>query len=102
MSQCNLVELVDLQFVETRHKLLDVAAFLDRMDRHGCKDDYRVQALLGVLPLLLEHRTDRTSAVLTALSDLSVEPIPKAAFQGAFGAPSIVPNHANHETHAIH
>ena len=27
-------ELLDLQFIDARHKLIDVAAFLDRIDRH--------------------------------------------------------------------
>ena len=85
MSQCDLV---DLQFVETRHKLLDVAAFLDRMDRHQRSDDYRVKALRAALPLLSESRGDRTKAVLETLSDPTLEPIPQAAFQGAFGAPT--------------
>ncbi len=84
MNRCHLV---DLQFVETRHKLLELAAFLDRMDRHGCSGDYRVLALRDVLPILLQDRPDRTKAVLEALSDPSVDPIPQASFQGAFGAP---------------
>ena len=27
-------ELLDLQFIDARHKLIDIAAFLDRIDRH--------------------------------------------------------------------
>lgn len=81
-------ELLDLQFIETRHKLLDLAAFLDRIDRHPGADDYRFDALKRALPILLENRPDRTKAILEALSDHTTQPIPKAAFQGAFGAPS--------------
>jgi hypothetical protein len=80
-------DLLDLQFIEVRHKLLDVAAFLDRIDRHPGDGDYRFDALKNVLPILLEDRPDRTKAILEALSDPSAEPIPQAAFQGAFGAP---------------
>lgn len=80
-------ELLDLQFIETRHKLLDLAAFLDRIDRHPGADDYRFDALKNALPILLQDRPDRTKAVLEALSDKSTEPIPQAAFQGAYGAP---------------
>lgn len=80
-------DLLDLQFIEARHKLLDLAAFLDRIERHPGDDDYRFTALKHALPILLEARPDRTKAILEALSDPSTEPIPQAAFQGAFGAP---------------
>lgn len=80
-------ELLDLQFIETRHKLLDLAAFLDRIDRHPGEDDYRFSALKNALPILLENRPDRARAILEALSDATTEPIPQASFQGAFGAP---------------
>ncbi len=80
-------ELFDLQFIETRHKLLDLAAFLDRIDRHPGEQDYRFTALKSALPILLETRPDRARVILEALSDQTTEPIPQAAFQGAFGAP---------------
>lgn len=82
----NKKELLDLQFVDTRHKLLDLAAFLDRMDRHAGEEDYRLAAMKNVLPLLLSDRIDRAAAILEALSDPSTEPIAQATFQGAFGA----------------
>lgn len=80
-------ELLDLQFIENRHLLVELAAFLDRIDRHPGEDDYRIEALKRALPILTEDRTDRAQAVLDALSDASIEPIPQASFQGAFGAP---------------
>lgn len=80
-------DLLDLQFIEARHKLIDLAAFLDRIDRHPGAVDYRLDALSAALPILLESRPDRAKAILEALSDPSTEPIPHAAFQGAFGAP---------------
>jgi hypothetical protein len=83
-------ELLDLQFIEMRHRLIELAAFLDRIDRHGGEDDFRDDALRRVLPILLEDRPDRAKAVLDALSDHSADPIPCAAFQGAFGAPKPV------------
>jgi hypothetical protein len=79
-------DLLDLQFIETRHRLLDLAAFLDRIERHPGEDDYRFAALKNALPILLEDRPDRAKAILEALSDPTTEPIPQAAFQGAFGA----------------
>ena len=80
-------ELLDLQFVDARHKLIDLAAFLDRIDRHPGAPDYRMEAMKKTLAILLSDRPDRARAVLEALSDHSPEPIPQAAFQGAFGAP---------------
>lgn len=80
-------ELLDLQFIDARHKLLDLAAFLDRIDRHSGAEDFRIAAMKNALPILMEHRPDRARAILNALSDQSTEPIPEAAFQGAFGAP---------------
>jgi len=79
-------ELLDLQFIEARHKLIDLAAFLDRIDRHPGPDDFRYAALQAAIPILLSQRPDRARGVLDALSDHSHEPIPKAAFQGALGA----------------
>ncbi len=80
-------ELLDLQFIDARHKLIDLAAFLDRIDRHPGADDFRYAALKAALPILLTDRPDRARAVLDAFSDHSTEPIPKAVFQGALGAP---------------
>ncbi|MES2996610.1 MAG: hypothetical protein V4733_07350 [Verrucomicrobiota bacterium] len=80
-------ELLDLQFIETRHKLLDLAAFLDRMDRHAGAGDFRLAALKQCLPLLLENRRDRAAAILDMLSDSSAATAATAPFQGATGAP---------------
>ena len=83
----NKKDLLDLHFIEMRHKLLDVAAFLDRIDRHPGEEDFRIGALRDALPILLQDRHDRARAILEALSDHSTEPMPQAVFQGAFGAP---------------
>lgn len=82
-------DLLDLQFIEARHKLIDLAAFLDRVDRHSGESDYRFEAMKEALPILLTVRPDRASAILKAFSDTTSDPIPKATFQGAFGAPSL-------------
>lgn len=80
-------ELLDLQFIDARHKMIDLAAFLDRIDRHEGAEDYRFTALKEALPLLLADRPDRARAVLETLSDHSTELAESAPFQGAFGAP---------------
>ena len=80
-------ELLDFQFIDARHKLIDLAAFLDRIDRHPGESDYRHDALKKALPILLSGGPDRARAVLEAFSDLSEEIPDTAPFQGATGAP---------------
>ena len=79
-------ELLDLQFIDARHKLIDLAAFLDRIDRHDGEDDYRFTALRNALPILLTDRPDRARAVLESFSDHTTAVAESAPFQGAFGA----------------
>jgi hypothetical protein len=79
-------ELLDLQFIDARHKLIDIAAFLDRIDRHAGDPDYRFEALQKALPILLSDRPDRARAVLESFSDPSTDLSLSAPFQGAFGA----------------
>ena len=72
--------------MDARSKLLDVAAFLDRVERHGQADDFRVRALRAAVPLLLSETASRARSILELLSDPSVAPIPAATMQGALGA----------------
>lgn len=80
---------VERDFMEARARMIDLAAYLDRVYRHGGAEDFRHQALLSCLPLLTAPETEgsRARAILLALSDPSEEPIPAATLQGAFGAP---------------
>ena len=80
--------LVELGFMDARIKLIDIAAFLDRIDRHEQSDDYRVSALKEALPELLSNKQGRAARVLNMLSDQSTEPVSESKIQGAFGAPS--------------
>ena len=84
---------VDLYFMEHRAKLLDIAAFLDRLDRAQADstgpaghDDVRIRALRRALPLLLDGQPERVRRILELLSDHTVEPIPAAHTQSALGA----------------
>lgn len=72
--------------MDARSKLLDLAAFLDRVERHGQADDFRVRALREALPLLAAGPAGRVRAILEALSDTTRDPIPAATTQGATGA----------------
>ena len=82
------VSLPDLQFIAARASLLDLASFLDRVQRHGQQDDYRITALREALPILLSEEPHRVRRLLESLSDPTIEPIPAATIQGAFGAPA--------------
>lgn len=85
-------DLLDLQFIDARHMLINLAAFLDRMDRHPGDADYRLTALKAAIPMVLENRPDRAKGVLEAMSDHSTDLPQTAPFQGAMGAPAIKQN----------
>ena len=75
--------------MDARCKLIDIAAFMDRMDRHEGHADFRLDGFQKALDAMLEPgRESRAQAVLNALSDQSTEPIARATLQGAFGAPN--------------
>lgn len=80
-------DLLDLQFIEMRHKLIELAAFLDRIDRHPGEGDFRLEALKQALPILLHEQGNRASSILEAFSDHSQDLPLSAPFQGACGAP---------------
>ena len=80
------VNLVDLGFMDARSKLIDLAAFLDRTQRAGQDDDFRVEALRTAIGLLALDQPRRAEEVLLSFSDTSTEPIPQATMQGAIGA----------------
>ncbi len=84
-------EVLDKYFLENRARLLEVAAFLDRVDRAGepeeAKADFRYLALKQALDLLAASETGRAKALQLSFSDPTVEPIQSAAaMKGAFGA----------------
>lgn len=80
------VNLADLGFMDARSKLIDLAAFLDRVQRAGQEGDFRVQALKRAIGLLSLDQPSRAREVLLSFSDPSTEPVAKAAMQGAIGA----------------
>jgi hypothetical protein len=80
------VNLVDLGFMDARSKLIDLAAFLDRVQRAGQTEDFRVQALKSAISLLSLDEPTRAKEVLLSFSDPSTQPIEKATMQGAIGA----------------
>ncbi|HZM03974.1 MAG TPA: hypothetical protein VFC44_13265 [Candidatus Saccharimonadales bacterium] len=79
-------QVLDLYFMEARAKLIDLAAFLDRLDRAQGGDDFRIEAFRRALQLLHQKNPERAKAVLLALSDPSSEPIARANTKAAAGA----------------
>ncbi len=80
---------LDLYFVEARARLIDLAAFLDRVERAPGQADYRLAALRAALAEMARQpdgTSERAKAVLVALSDPTTEPVPAAATKGASGA----------------
>jgi len=79
-------ELLDLYFLDARSKLIDLAAFLDRLERAKGEADFRLTAFTQALDQLRSTEARRAEQVLLALSDPTEEPIPKATTKGACGA----------------
>jgi hypothetical protein len=79
-------QLLDLYFMDARHKLIDLAAFMDRVDRGEGEADYRYDAFKTALKELNRGDAQRAKAVLLNLSDPTTEPIPAAPGKGALGA----------------
>jgi hypothetical protein len=84
-------KLVDLGFIDARSKTLDIAAFLDRIDRHGGSSDFRLAALRAALAELGSSSPNRARRILEQLSDPSREPALQASAQAACGAPPPLP-----------
>jgi len=79
-------ELLDQYFIEVRHKLIEVAAFLDRIDRAEGEDDFRIKAFRAALKELERSEPQRAKQILLALSDPTTDPIPAAQGKSAAGA----------------
>jgi hypothetical protein len=79
-------QVLDLYFMENRAKLIDIAAFLDRVDRAEGPADFRLDAFRQALKELDGARPERARQVLLSLSDPTTEPIAKAPGKGAVGA----------------
>ena len=77
---------VDLAFIGVRAKLIEVAAFLDRVERHGSADDFRCVALRDAAALLVDGRSERARRILEKLSDPTTTPDERSTGKAALGA----------------
>ena len=78
--------MVDLGFVPVRARLIEVAAFLDRVERHGVAADYRCVALREAARLLSDGQPERARRILESLSDPTAEPDAVSTGKAASGA----------------
>ena len=83
-------QVINMYFLEHRAKLLDVAAFLDRIDRAQPTpgaDDFRGVAIKQAIAVLIDGQPHRAKRVLELLSDSTTD-MPQSAYgmKGASGA----------------
>jgi hypothetical protein len=78
--------LVDHSFVPVRAKLIEVAAFLDRVERYGAADDFRCVALRKAANILLDGKPERARRMLESLSDPTTQPDAVSTGKAALGA----------------
>lgn len=76
-------------FLEHRASLMDLAAFLDRLDRAdgNPSGDFRYESFMNALKVLSDGHGNRAARVLDSLSDPTEAPLESAAgLKGAHGA----------------
>jgi hypothetical protein len=77
---------VEHGFIPMRAKLIDVAAFFDRVERHKVADDFRCAALREAAALLVDGKPERARRILEQLSDPTKEPDAVSSGKAALGA----------------
>ena len=72
--------------MEARAKLIDLAAFMDRVERGAGPEDFRMAAFRTALAELSKAEPLKAKSVLLSLSDPTTEPIAAATTKAACGA----------------
>lgn len=88
-SPLGVADLTDEYFIENRNRLLEIAAFLDRLDRADPErrgGDFRVRAFREALALLAASPPNYVAQIQALLSDPRSEPIPTLDRKSAVGA----------------
>ena len=84
-------QITDEYFIENRNRIIEVAAFLDRLDRADpeiATQDFRVRALQRALELVLAgSATGRVREIQLLMSDQDDRPLAALDRKGAVGAP---------------
>ena len=81
--------LIDEYFIENRTRLLEVASYLDRLDRSGesgLRKDFRMRAFREALAVLCEDEPGRVERIQMIFSDPTTEPLPALDQKSAKGA----------------
>ena len=88
-------ELVDEYFIENRTRVLEIAAFLDRLDRTDdslADRDFRIRAIREAIAILnadpteADRSTTRVERIQLLMSDPTTEPLEKLDMKSARGA----------------
>lgn len=82
----NKQQVTDHYFLDARARLIDIAAFLDRVERADGEEDFRVAAFRKALLELSTAKPQKAKEVLRVFSDPSESPIDEAHGKGACGA----------------
>jgi len=77
---------LDLYFIDARHRLIEIAAFLDRVERAEGAADFRLTVFRQAMRELDREGAERAKRVLVAFSDPTAAPIPAATTKAACGA----------------
>lgn len=77
---------LDLYFMDARFRLIEIAAFLDRVERSPGEDDFRIKAFRVALAELSKGNQEKAKQVLLTFSDPTTEPIAAATTKAACGA----------------
>jgi hypothetical protein len=80
------MQVIDMYFLEARHKLIEVAAFMDRVDRADGQEDFRMAAFRQAINVLSQPAPGKASDMLVVFSDPSTEPVEAAGGKSACGA----------------
>lgn len=81
-------KVIDEYFLEHRAKLIDIAAFLDRVGRApgDGAEDYRMAAFRHALEIVMREPEERARKVLESFSDRTTELAAASDEKGAAGA----------------
>ena len=87
-SPLSAQQIVDEYFIENRTRLLEIAAFMDRLDRadiqHAARD-FRMRVLAEAVDALAGPG-DRLTRIQMLLSDPTIEPLARLDRKSALGA----------------
>lgn len=77
---------LDIYFLTARHLLIEVAAFMDRVERSEGEEDFRMEAFRKAVKELASENANKTVKILEIFSDPTMEPVEKPNSKSAIGA----------------